>query len=100
LQDGLAEQREADGKTGGNARPPERGGRPLHFFLAQPADDFVDDGRRRRGALLDLLGLALGLGLLAFLLIVARSGLIRLIFSSLSRQGICPARGVAETAAW
>jgi hypothetical protein len=34
------------------------------------------------------------------LLIVARSGLIRLIFSSLSSHGICPARGVAETAAW
>jgi len=54
----LGEQREADGQTCGNARPPKRGDGPFHLFLAELANDLVNDRCRRSGSLLDLLDFA------------------------------------------
>jgi hypothetical protein len=37
LQDGFSEKRKADRESGGYPLPPQRGDRPVHFLIAEPA---------------------------------------------------------------
>src|ERR1700704_3302577 len=56
LEYSFRKKREADRKSGGHPRPPQRKDRPIHLFIAEPACNLIDYRRARARHFLDIVG--------------------------------------------